>query len=363
MENSVVVGSNSPTPTVLVATSREEFAAAVSRHLTAIGASVHGHDPRAEIGIEGIRELLPDVAFVDLDAVTADKFPFYKALSNVVPDCQIILLCERERAGEAARLARVWEVFDYLLTDCELDPHRLQLSIERAQLDSIPKLSEIRGFAKRQNRRILELLSEMKNILKADCTSPVVKAIREFKYDSAGAHSGEAFAAAGLAAEYRSHLLDIICGKLRRLESEIYSLGGGQPPEPCAAADSVLLVEDDAVSAELARGLLERNGFDVILAKTDDEAIHELSRQRPSLVLMDVHLGISDGLHIVKMMRSRADLQDIPVIVITADRHRETLFDAVEARVQGYLLKPYQPREFIEKVKNAIYRAPQSRSA
>jgi CheY-like chemotaxis protein len=120
------------------------------------------------------------------------------------------------------------------------------------------------------------------------------------------------------------------------------------------AGDAVLLVEDDIVSAELCRGLLERNGFRVAMARSGDEAIRELDRQKPALVLMDIHLGSSDGLHVVKMMRSRGDWRDIPVIVVTTDRHRDTLFDAIETHVQGYLLKPYKPIELIEKVKTAI---------
>jgi chemosensory pili system protein ChpA (sensor histidine kinase/response regulator) len=127
------------------------------------------------------------------------------------------------------------------------------------------------------------------------------------------------------------------------------------PTPETEAADAVLLVEDDIVSAELGRGLLERNGFRVVVARSGDAAIHELVRQKPALVLMDIHLGSSDGLHVVKMMRSRSELEDVPVIIVTSDRHRDTLFDALETHVQGYLLKPYQPKEFIEKVKNAMH--------
>jgi DNA-binding response OmpR family regulator len=357
LQRSTVAGANAQASIVLVVSQQEGFTTAVSEHLSGLGVSVYSHALEKSIEIQSLRELLPDIAFVDYEAMTADNFPLHKALSNAVPDCQIILLCNREQAADAAQLVRVWEVFDYLLTDFELDPARIRLLVERAQLDKLPSLSEIRGFAKLQYRRILELLGEIKSILKTDCSSPVVKAIHDYKYDSRHALTHEAFLGNGLAAEYRNHVIDFICGKLRRLEHEINSIAEQGEPEESGAADTVLLVEDDIVSAELARGLLERNGFYVIVAKTGDAAIHELVRQRPALVLMDIHLGSSDGLHVVKMMRSRSDLQDIPVIIVTSDRHRDTLFDAMETRVQGYLLKPYQPKEFIEKVKNVMHGA------
>ncbi len=186
----------------------------------------------------------------------------------------------------------------------------------------------------------------------------MVKTIRDTHFDSLLAGTQDTLAEAGLVAEYRSCVVDFFCGKLRRLESEICSMGERRVPSECGAADTVLLVEDDIVCAELARGLLERNGFDVIVAKTAEAAFHELVWQRPSLVLLDVHLGGSNGLHVVKLMRSRADLQGIPVIIITSDRQRDTLFDAIDMQVQGYLLKPYQPKQFIDKVKNVMQNPP-----
>jgi DNA-binding response OmpR family regulator len=157
---------------------------------------------------------------------------------------------------------------------------------------------------------------------------------------------------------YRDHLVDVLCGKLRRLEAEVGYHGRKHAHEIGNSLGSILIVEDDIVSAELARRILERNGYDVVIANTDDEAIHNLSVQRFQVVLMDIHLGAGDGLRIVRMMRARTDLQVIPVIVITSDRQRDTLYEAAELKIQGYLLKPYRPKELLDKIKNVIYTGP-----
>ncbi len=347
---------------MLIVSLHQSFAAAVSEYLSRIGIGIHSQNLQAAIGTERILELLPNVAFVDYGMTAADKNPFYKVLGSTVPDCKVILLCTGEQAAEAVQSTLAGEAFDYLRADAELDPPRLRLLIERARLDAPQKASDGRNSAKRQNRRILDLLSDIKSILKTDCTSPVVKLICDYEHGSDRALSRDDYQNTGLAATYRNNLLGFICGKLRRLESEIGALGSEQAPRERKKTDAILLVEDEIVCAELAKGLLERQGFDVVVAKTVDEAIRELSRRRPAAVLMDVHLGDGDGLLVVRMMRSRDDLRDIPVIVVTADRQRETLYDAVEAKVQGYILKPYQPKELIEKVKHVIHRSAESLS-
>jgi DNA-binding NarL/FixJ family response regulator len=65
---------------------------------------------------------------------------------------------------------------------------------------------------------------------------------------------------------------------------------------------------------------------------------------------MDVHLGDVNGIELVKRMRRAHIGPDVPVIVVTSDRIRETVLDAMAADVQGYLLKPYEPRILADKV-------------
>jgi CheY-like chemotaxis protein len=361
-KEAVDLGGSTPAPIVLVVSWHSDFAEAVSKHLFDIGISVHSRTLRAAVGVEMLREMRPNIAFVDWDVQTPDNVMFYQTLAVAVPDCRIIILCSREQAPYAAQSIRDGETFDYLLIDSEPDPNRLRLYLERAQLECIlPKPAEIRGLVKRHNRRAMELLKEIKDILKSDLSSPVVKAIHDFDNSTDGQSGEDDSAHADLAEKYRNNVVDFLCGKLRRLESEMCSHGKKHATDDGKSNGAVLIVEDDIVSAELARRILERNGYDAVVAKTDDEAISELSKRRFQLVLMDVHLGTGDGLRVVRMMRARTDLQVIPVIVITSDRQRDTLFEAAELQVQGYLLKPYHPKELIHKVKSAISKQPESK--
>ncbi len=156
---------------VLVVSRRQQFAAAVAGQLPGLDLGVQSLPPEAARDLGRLRQLAPDIAFVDADALTDDGLPLYKALANAVPDCQMILLCDRAQAEAAAKLVRVCEVFDYLLTDAPLDPHRVAVLVDRARTNGLPKLAEMRGFAKIQYRRILDMLAagatlaEMRQVL------------------------------------------------------------------------------------------------------------------------------------------------------------------------------------------------------
>ena len=137
----------------------------------------------------------------------------------------------------------------------------------------------------------------------------------------------------------------------RRREAKIPSWAHdetGLAPSP--TGNRVLVVEDDEVTGELASNMLERHGFDVLVATTAQDAMDAVMDYDPAVILMDVHLGDVNGIELVKRMRRAHIGPDVPVIVVTSDRIRETVLDAMAADVQGYLLKPYQPRILADKV-------------
>ena len=250
---------------VLVVSRHKDFATAVSGQLLGLDLGVQSLLPEAARDLGRLRQVAPDIAFVDVDAVTDEGFPLHKALANAVPDCQIILLCDRSQAEVAAKLVRVCEVFDYVLIDGPQDPHRTAVLIDRARTNGLPKLAEIRGFAKIQYRRILDTLAELRAILKSDADNPVVRLIRDYRLgneltDLCGFEHGKE-----LAEQYKRCLVDLICGRLRRLERDVLASEARDATADKAVTDTILIVEDDVVSAELAKFILERNGFAAVV--------------------------------------------------------------------------------------------------
>ena len=106
------------------------------------------------------------------------------------------------------------------------------------------------------------------------------------------------------------------------------------PGESC----SVLLVEDDQPTREMMMRTLEKADWAVAEAGNGREALDQLDRQKPNLILLDLMMPVMDGFDFLIEMRANAEWQDIPVIVLTAkdltDEDRRILSGRVEQVVE-----------------------------
>jgi signal transduction histidine kinase/DNA-binding response OmpR family regulator len=106
------------------------------------------------------------------------------------------------------------------------------------------------------------------------------------------------------------------------------------PSESC----SVLLVEDDPATREVMMRTLEKADWQVTEAGNGREALEQLARQKPRLILLDLMMPVMDGFDFLLEMRARAEWQDIPVIVLTAkdltEEDRRMLSGRVEQIVE-----------------------------
>ncbi|MDP2442153.1 MAG: sigma 54-interacting transcriptional regulator [Hydrogenophaga sp.] len=124
------------------------------------------------------------------------------------------------------------------------------------------------------------------------------------------------------------------------------------PPMPGAARARLLVVDDDADMLRLLSMRLGAAGYQVTAVGSAEAALSQLDIERPQLVLSDVRLPGRDGLALFDEIRARHP--SLPVILLTA---HGTIPDAVEATargVYGYLTKPYEARELLEKIAQAL---------
>ena len=114
----------------------------------------------------------------------------------------------------------------------------------------------------------------------------------------------------------------------------------------------VLVVDDDADMLRLLAMRLGSAGYHVTSVGSAEAALAQLDIERPQLVLSDVRLPGRDGLALFDDIRSRHP--SLPVILLTA---HGTIPDAVEATARGvftYLTKPYDAKELLEKIAQAL---------
>src|SRR5581483_7478467 len=95
-----------------------------------------------------------------------------------------------------------------------------------------------------------------------------------------------------------------------------------------------LIVEDDGLTRQMLRALLERQGWNVREAANGRTGLAALREQRPDLIILDLMMPEMDGFTFVNEMRTRAAWRDIPILVLTAKDltrgERERLNGAVQ---------------------------------
>ncbi len=121
------------------------------------------------------------------------------------------------------------------------------------------------------------------------------------------------------------------------------------PPAPLTAP--VIMVVDDSLTVRrVTQRLLEREGYQVLLAKDGVEALEQLQQELPDLMLVDIEMPRMDGYDLTRKVRSDARSSAIPIIMITsrsADKHRNL---AMELGVNAYFGKPYPEPELLETI-------------
>jgi DNA-binding response OmpR family regulator len=129
--------------------------------------------------------------------------------------------------------------------------------------------------------------------------------------------------------------------------------GGGQPEESAAL---VLLVDDERAVRTICRVNLEADGLAVSEAADGGEALEEVRRRRPSLVLLDVMMPSVDGWTVAGELAADVDTKDIPVVFLSARAAHEDRLRAQELGAVGYVVKPFDPVELAGVVRDVIER-------
>lgn len=108
----------------------------------------------------------------------------------------------------------------------------------------------------------------------------------------------------------------------------------------------VLIVDDDFMVAKVHAGFVAAlEGFEVVgTASTGAQALEEVARLRPDLVLLDVYLPDMTGLDVLR--RLRASGSSVDVVVISAARDVDSIRSALHGGVLHYLVKPFDRRTF-----------------
>jgi two-component system alkaline phosphatase synthesis response regulator PhoP len=117
----------------------------------------------------------------------------------------------------------------------------------------------------------------------------------------------------------------------------------------------ILFVEDDLSLQKSIAYILEEEGFDMICARTGEEAI-ELAKQRnPDLILLDLVLPGIDGFTVCESLKKDHQTENMFIIMLTGKGMVEEIVEGLELYADDYITKPFEPKILIARI-NAVLR-------
>jgi len=116
----------------------------------------------------------------------------------------------------------------------------------------------------------------------------------------------------------------------------------------------ILVIEDNDRNRKLVKILLEANNYEVVEAKTGEEALAYLQDDKPDLILLDIQLPNMDGLTLTRILRSNQKTKDIPIVAVTAYAMKGDKERVLGAGCDAYISKPIDTRELPMIVANII---------
>ncbi len=122
----------------------------------------------------------------------------------------------------------------------------------------------------------------------------------------------------------------------------------------------VLIVDDDKHISELLRLYFEKDGFDVTAGYTGDTVIPLVRAINPDVIILDLMLPGMSGFDVIRELRRESD---VPVLMLTARSDTLDKIVGLELGADDYILKPFEPKELLARVKAVLRRARSAPSA
>lgn len=121
-------------------------------------------------------------------------------------------------------------------------------------------------------------------------------------------------------------------------------------------SDKILIVEDEIDTLNLAKMILEGEGFDIIAASNGEEGLKKVINEWPDLILSDLVMPIKSGIELCNALKSNPRTKLIPIIIFTVLGRDVDKKLCEDAGADGHLIKPFTHNSLISKINKQLER-------
>ena len=117
---------------------------------------------------------------------------------------------------------------------------------------------------------------------------------------------------------------------------------------------SVLVVDDEPLTQDLLRLMLEPAGFRVTGAEHGLEALQKVQESKPDIMILDVMMPHMDGITVCRKIRSNPETADLPIVMLSGKTHLNAIEEGIEAGANRYLAKPMSRNDLIQNLREVL---------
>ncbi len=104
---------------------------------------------------------------------------------------------------------------------------------------------------------------------------------------------------------------------------------------------TIMVVDDDPDLVTLIRAILEQKEFNVLCAYDGPQALADLEKQKPDLILLDIMMPEMDGFEVLRRLKAATETSSIPVILLSALNQLKDISTGYEMGADHYITKPF----------------------
>jgi len=116
----------------------------------------------------------------------------------------------------------------------------------------------------------------------------------------------------------------------------------------------ILSVDDSKTIRMIIGRSLKSYDCTLCEASNGEEGLAVAASEKPDLIILDITMPVMDGVTMLTKLRENAELQAIPVVMLTAESSRENIAQIARLGVRDYLVKPFKDDQLIEKIGRII---------
>jgi DNA-binding response OmpR family regulator len=117
---------------------------------------------------------------------------------------------------------------------------------------------------------------------------------------------------------------------------------------------TILAIDDDKTTLNILESQMSGLGYRVFTERAAVKGIEIARSFSPDVILLDLHMPVMDGFKVLSALKKDKTTKDIPVIMLTSNKEKETVMEAMRHGVIDYIVKPYNPDKLNLKIRAAI---------